>query len=130
MIVALVNTDFSSADNSIVKNMDLTLKWERAFAGYVNGLNQNDVALIDQSIAAMKEIDPELTLKIWKQDILEVRQWRMEQDLLKKLKSEGRVFFRSFVAANEFKKHCAKNFINVSIKSYYGRNFECVIQRQ
>ncbi|MHA4964946.1 hypothetical protein ACX2CJ_22085 [Bacillus subtilis] len=51
--MALVNTDFSSADNSIVKNMDLTLKWERAFAGYVNGLDQKNVALIDQSIAAM-----------------------------------------------------------------------------
>ncbi|MGG3102034.1 hypothetical protein ABEP12_01900 [Bacillus velezensis] len=128
--MALVNTDFTPADNSIVNNMALTLKWEKAFAGYVNGLDQKNVALIDQSIAAMKEVDPELTLKIWMQDILEVRQWRKEQDLLEELKSEGRVFFRSYVAAVKFKKHCEKKFINLSIKSYYGRNFECVIQRQ
>lgn len=96
--------------------------WENAFAQYVKGLDEKNIKAIDEALKIMKQIDAELAAKIWAEDMIEVRSWRVLEDRLTTLDAGKMVMFsKDIESAKSFKDQAEATGRKVQIKNTFGK---------
>ncbi len=98
-------------------------KWETAFKMYVEGLEEENANKVFKAVNEMKEIDPELTEKIYADDKEMVKEWFRFNGELNRLKEDGITFFNKSKEAKNFQSKVNELGLNTKVVNHCGRRF-------
>lgn len=103
------------------------ITWESAFTQYIDGLNNKDTQMIDEALKVMNSIDQELTSAIWNEDIMEVRKWRQENNMIEDIKHGRLVRTKDYNQAVCMLEIVRRKGIEARIKNYFGKYYSIEI---